>query len=265
MHSLSLTVTARALLTAATVLSFSACGGKPADDPFGNALGWDLHALPSFGRVLREVEVDGGGLIQVTGEGAEEPVAPSTPMTLHYEVYTLDGVRWDRGVLRKYVMNSKRECAGLNRGLVGIKKWERRRILVPVALAATKEKRRSPVPSGKRLVFDVVWAELKIEDLQEGTGVLLSEGSAFRADYRLTLDNGEVVADSFSGDAKIEGVLKAPGLISGFVDGVKGMRVGGRRKIWVPWHRGFPRRRDKIPMYSNLTFVVQLLDAKPAK
>ncbi len=255
-----------AILAAVLLLLASACGSQTRD-PFANELGWDLRALPSYGTVQREIKTPGDGLILVTQDGEGEPAGPSTPLTLHYQIYTADGVRRDRGVFEGLTTASKREGEGFRQGLAGIKRWERRRILVPAALARKSSKSRRYVPSDQDLVYDIQWAVLRIEDQTVGTGEILNEGDVFEADYRLTLDTGEEMANSFKDGQRIENSpLKAPGLIEGFVEGAKGMRVGGRRTFWVPWHIGYGAKVSrKIPAYSNLTFELALHAVKKPK
>ncbi|MFM2087625.1 MAG: hypothetical protein RLZZ237_2494 [Pseudomonadota bacterium] len=50
-------------------------------------------------------------------------------------------------------------------------------------------------------------------------------------------------------------------MIQGWIIGLKGMPVGGRRKLWVPAQLGYGERQvGLIPPNSNLVFEVELLE-----
>ena len=50
--------------------------------------------------------------------------------------------------------------------------------------------------------------------------------------------------------------------ISGFREGVSGMRIGGKRRITIPPYRGYSTNTniEAVPACSTLIFEVELLD-----
>ena len=60
----------------------------------------------------------------------------------------------------------------------------------------------------------------------------------------------------------------AGGVISGWVDGIPGMKVGGKRKLWVPAVLGYGEKgfADNIPPDSDLVFEIEIFAiVKPVK
>ena len=55
---------------------------------------------------------------------------------------------------------------------------------------------------------------------------------------------------------------KEAGVVEGWVRGVPGMRVGGRRLLEVPSHLGYGNqgsRNGKVPPHADLTFDIELV------
>ena len=50
-------------------------------------------------------------------------------------------------------------------------------------------------------------------------------------------------------------------VIQGWDQGLMGMQVGGKRKLWVPAHLGYGERQvGSIPPNSNLVFEIERLE-----
>ena len=104
------------------------------------------------------------------------------------------------------------------------------------------------------------------KDLVVGTGNEVAEGDSIRVHYTGYLVDGRVF-DSSRGGSPLEQRLRRasgtqPGLIPGFVDGIVGMKVGGRRKFVIPSALAYGATgasQAGIPRYANLVFDVELL------
>ena len=113
-----------------------------------------------------------------------------------------------------------------------------------------------------------------ILDIVVGEGLTPTEGDSVWVHYKLWLPDGFLVEDSRAGDNEEPvGLLFRPlplgPLIPGWVEGVKGMREGGTRKLVIPSHLAYGEygvrgsRGDYIiPPNANLVFEVELVQVK---
>lgn len=103
---------------------------------------------------------------------------------------------------------------------------------------------------------------LYYRDLQVGTGAGAPAGTAVEVFYTLWLANGTRVETNVGGNT-LPFVTGTPGTIAGFDEGVRGMRVGGRRQLIIPPKLGYAgQRKPGIPPHSILIFEVQLVSAR---
>jgi len=110
------------------------------------------------------------------------------------------------------------------------------------------------------LVFDVEWVQLEIDDLKEGRGATAKRGDKVIVHYKGELENGSVFDSSYTRNKPFDFTLGRGQVIKGWDLGVAGMKVGGVRKLWIPWHLAYDKKAQKgIPGYSNLIFTVELL------
>ncbi len=233
-------------------------GPGPAPAPEG----WDLSRLPNLGKPLREYKTEGGVSVQVLREGRGDPVKKGQAMDISYAGYSVrSGAMFERNVRKSFVIERGGVIKGWIEGLAGIKKRELRRLLIPAAMAYGN-RRTGKIAANSDLVFDVEWVQLEIDDLKVGTGKEAKLGSKVLCHYKGTLENGVEFDSSYKRGNPIEFQLRKGGLIEGWIRGIPGMKVGGVRKLWVPWHLAYGDRGQgqKIGPYANLEFVVELLD-----
>jgi FKBP-type peptidyl-prolyl cis-trans isomerase len=103
--------------------------------------------------------------------------------------------------------------------------------------------------------------DLEIEDLQVGDGAEALPGKRVVVHYVGTLTDGSVFDSSRSHAQPFEFMLGAGKVIAGWDQGVRGMKVGGKRKLTVPSRLGYGRRGapPKIPGGATLIFEVELM------
>ena len=109
--------------------------------------------------------------------------------------------------------------------------------------------------------------ELKSEDLLVGEGAEIGDDTKFAAYYIGWNPNGKVFDQSIN-DGKlktplpISDGLKNAGLIDGWKEGMKGMKIGGVRELTIPSDKAYgePGQGADIPPNTPLRFVVMAID-----
>lgn len=103
--------------------------------------------------------------------------------------------------------------------------------------------------------------ELTITDLVVGTGAEAKAGQKVSVHYTGWLTNGTKFDSSLDRGQPFGFKLGAREVISGWDQGVAGMRVGGKRKLTIPPALGYGDRGAGrvIPPGATLVFEVELL------
>jgi FKBP-type peptidyl-prolyl cis-trans isomerase len=106
--------------------------------------------------------------------------------------------------------------------------------------------------------------ELVIEDVTVGTGAEAAPGRVVRVHYTGTLMEGTKFDSSRDRNDPFEFTLGQGEVIPGWDEGVKGMKVGGTRKLTIPARMAYGSRSPGagIPPNAALKFDVELLDVK---
>lgn len=106
--------------------------------------------------------------------------------------------------------------------------------------------------------------ELKIEDIKVGEGAVAEAGKQVVVHYTGTLTDGTKFDSSLDRNDPFTFSLGAGQVIKGWDEGVKGMKVGGKRKLTIPPQLGYGEAGagGVIPPNATLIFEVELLDVK---
>lgn len=106
---------------------------------------------------------------------------------------------------------------------------------------------------------------LVVKDLVKGTGAVLKVGQTATVNYvGVTSVNGKVFDASWKRGAPAEFQLMTGALIPGWVQGLPGMRIGGRRELIIPAALAYGKTGNPqagIGPNQPLTFIVDLLGA----
>ena len=109
--------------------------------------------------------------------------------------------------------------------------------------------------------------ELKIEDTKVGTGPAVKMGDAVLVHYAGSLKNGKKFDASRDHQPPDPlPVTVGQGVIEGFSKGLVGMKVGGKRKVTIPWKMAYGEqgRPPVIPPKATLIFELELMKITPA-
>jgi peptidylprolyl isomerase len=104
--------------------------------------------------------------------------------------------------------------------------------------------------------------KLVIKDLVVGTGKTAKVGDTVTVNYVGVLDKtGKEFDSSWKTGQPASFPLTHGGVIAGWVNGIPGMKVGGRRELIIPADQAYGKagRPPTIPPNSALVFVVDLL------
>jgi peptidylprolyl isomerase len=104
--------------------------------------------------------------------------------------------------------------------------------------------------------------ELQMTDTVIGSGKETVRGALLIVQYEGFLDDGTKFDSSLDRGKPFQFVFGTGRVIKGWDQGLIGMRVGGKRTLYIPAHLGYGERQigHIIPPNSNLHFNVELLD-----
>jgi FKBP-type peptidyl-prolyl cis-trans isomerase FkpA len=120
----------------------------------------------------------------------------------------------------------------------------------------------APEPSSGGTLSEVTTASgLKYQDIKEGTGELARAGQTVSVHYTGWLTNGTKFDSSKDRGQPFEFPLGGGRVIKGWDEGVRGMKVGGVRRLTIPPELGYGPRGagGVIPPNATLVFEVELL------
>lgn len=152
---------------------------------------------------------------------------------------------------------------GWQEGIPGMKPGGKRKLTIPYALAYGEKGRPPVIPEKADLVFEIELVDfIQVEDTKVGDGAECKPNQTVRVYYRGTLKSDGKEFDSNMGQEPIEFPLQQ--LIRGWQLGIPGMKVGGTRKLTIPWQYAYGEQGSPpaIPPRADLVFEIQLVGVK---
>ena len=106
--------------------------------------------------------------------------------------------------------------------------------------------------------------ELVVKDIKVGTGKEAKDGNTVTVHYVGTLTNNKKFDSSRDRKQPFSFQLGRGEVIKGWDRGVKGMKIGGIRKLTIPSHLGYGERGAgaDIPPNATLLFEVELMNVE---
>jgi peptidylprolyl isomerase len=107
-------------------------------------------------------------------------------------------------------------------------------------------------------------ADLEIKDIWEGTGAVAGPGDRVEVHYvGVAFSSGEEFDASWDRGEPLAFKLGAGQVIAGWDQGVRGMKVGGRRQLTIPPHLAYGDRGagNAIAPGETLIFICDLVSA----
>jgi FKBP-type peptidyl-prolyl cis-trans isomerase FkpA len=101
-------------------------------------------------------------------------------------------------------------------------------------------------------------------DIKVGTGTVAEKGKSVTVHYTGWLTNGKKFDSSVDRGEPASFQLQDGKVIKGWVEGVAGMKVGGKRQLKIPPEAGYGPQGypGAIPPNATLIFDIELLDVK---
>ncbi len=135
-------------------------------------------------------------------------------------------------------------------------------IAVPLAAQTWDPKVPDSVPAVSGAVVEA--ATFRYIDVKVGDGAQAKPGEQYTVHYTGWLRDGAKF-DSSIGKQPLKFVQGRRQVIAGWEMGFEGMRVGGRRRLFIPYQLAYGEQgRGSIPPKAELIFDVELLATEPA-
>lgn len=120
-------------------------------------------------------------------------------------------------------------------------------------------------PTAYKVEGDV--SQLEVTDLTVGEGEEAAADSSVKVQYKGTIaKTGEKFDSTYDTGEPIDLTLSADKVIKGWVEGVPGMKVGGKRRLVIPADLAYGSQDVAgIPANSPLVFEIELVGVNPAQ
>lgn len=212
-------------------------------------------------------------------EGTGTPVEKGAKVKIHYTGWTTDGQVFDssrtRGKMAEFPLTSL--IKGWQEGIPGMKPGGVRRLKIPADLGYGSQS-KPKIPANSTLVFEIElagelpdlkaqeWKPLgdgktgiRVWDVKPGTGEVVPQGAKVTIHYTGWTTDGKVFDSTVQGDGEPV-TFPLPDLIKGWQEAVPGMKVGGVRRMELPYQYAYGEAGSPpdIPRKATLIFEIEV-------
>ncbi len=175
----------------------------------------------------------------------------------------------DRGEPITFPLGRSFVIPGWEKGIPGMHVGGKRTLLIAPELAYGEQGHPPVIPANSTLIFDVEVVALPIVDVQiqeEGDGPVAELGDQVSVHYSGYLwkngEKGALFDSSLSRGQPYNFTLGAGMVISGWEQGIEGLKKGTKARLIIPPELGYGSRGhgDAIPPNSTLCFDIELVD-----
>jgi peptidylprolyl isomerase len=208
------------------------------------------------------------------GTGAK--AASGDLLTMVYKGTLTNGKVFDENMDKAtftFTLGSHEVIEGWDKGLVGMKVGGERKLHIPPAMAYGNQA-NGPIPASSTLNFDVKLLridkpgekpKITVTDLVPGKGKPAKQGDSVSVYYTGTFLNGVKFDSSYdhkdaSGKPSLFTVtIGEHHVVPGFEQGLVGLKVGGKRKVVIPYQLAYGENGmgQVIPGKTALVFVLE--------
>lgn len=225
-------------------------------------------------------------------EGEGEPIQNGQLIRVHYKSYLADSAMtmfdnsYDRGEPLEFALGTGQVIPGWERGLLGMKIGEIRKLSIPYQLAYG-DREIGPIPARSDLYFEVElvsadpplkpdnfadskkakWQKLgngvQFWDEKVGSGVAAAQGTRIQTHYTGWISSGRKFSSSKDYGKPLTTVLGGGRLINGWEVGLDGVSPGTIRWLKISPSMGYGAKTySAIPPNSTLIFRVEMLQVE---
>lgn len=259
----------------------------------------DNQPQPRFPGAMVEGDPDmtteGGVLVWNIAEGDGKEVRAGSLLTVNFAGFLADGTQWinseDQGGAA--TVSSDEVFPGWSEGMEGMKVGGKRKLVIPGPLAFGDEGAGGAIPPNAVIIMDVELVDVNDYSMTpdqlpgepvQGQPITTASGLMY---YDIAIGDGAVADDptdtvtvhytgwlndgarfDTSREPRTPGAPIQPAtfqldrVIPGWTEGVQGMKVGGKRKLIIPWELAYGERgrAPMIPPKALLIFDIELLN-----
>lgn len=246
---------------------------------------------------LKVVKLDSAFTYSIVSKGKGKGIITGDKVFMHYNGYFVDGKKFDSSLGEyegeenetfDFILGRHRVIDGWEKGLIGMKVGEKRRLNIPYHLAYG-ENGRPPIPPKSDLVFDVElvkfekisYPEFNVEGkdtivlpsglkyiiADSANGATVHPNDTVIIKYTGYFMDGKVFDSSYDRGDTLVFVAAAQKVIKGLDEGMLLMKVGEKYRFIIPFELAYGEdgREPIIPAKSDLIFDVYLQDVKAGK